>query len=144
MDTVAGYSAIAHIRLQSTAATVDIFAAARWMTSMFSLSIVTQVTATTLIAAKLWRSRFMLSRTDHLSVIWMIVESGAILTASTLAVFVLFLLDFNAGQFVSEIAAQLGVRIIISLYSFYQLIQGKITVHGANLYNCSSRNEPNT
>lgn len=116
---MAGYSAIAHIRLQSAAAVVDIFAATRWMTSMFSLSIVTQITATTLIAVKLWLSRTTLPQRDHMKIIWMVVESGAILTASTLGVFVLYLLDFNAGQLVTEIAAQLGVRTIV--YSFISI-----------------------
>ena len=115
---MAGYSAIAHIRLQSAAAVVDIFAATRWMTSMFSLSIVTQITATTLISVKLWLSRTTLPQREHMRVIWMVVESGAILTASTLGVFVLYLLDFNAGQLVTEIAAQLGVRIFIHLFLF--------------------------
>lgn len=44
-----------------------------------------------------------------MGIIWMIVESGAVLTASTLTVFVLYLLGFNAGQLVSEMAAQLSV-----------------------------------
>ena len=54
-----------------------------------------------------------------MKIIWMVVESGAILTASTLGVFVLYLLDFNAGQLVTEIAAQLGVRTIV--YSFISI-----------------------
>ena len=72
---------------------------------------VSQIASTVLIVSKLWSSRRPFSRRGQMGVIWMIIESGAILTACTLTVLVLFLLNFNAGQIVTEIEAQLSVSL---------------------------------
>ena len=48
-------------------------------------------------------------RKEYMNIMWMVIESGAVLTISSLAMLVLWLLHFNVGQLVSEMAAQLGV-----------------------------------
>lgn len=105
----------------------------------FSLSLAIQVTATTLIVWKIavntiWSS--MTSHKEHLAVIWIIVESGAILTVTTIVLCTLYLLEMNTGQIMSNIMGQLGLRasIIVSLslllmtYSFQCLVPTLIIV----------------
>ena len=90
----------------------SIFAVNKWFTTAFSLSLLTQISATSLIVWKIFnRSAFDMANKSrvHLSIIWMIIESGALLAGATLAIFILYTLNMNVGQIVTNIDAQLSV-----------------------------------
>ncbi|KAG6806789.1 hypothetical protein H0H93_002447, partial [Arthromyces matolae] len=73
-----------------------------WITSTFVLNIATQLTATALITIRIYSalnladSKFK-TRSHYMSLVWLIVESGAIYTSSALVQLITYLLKMNAG-----------------------------------------------
>ena len=111
---VSGYYGLAHIALLSS--TEAIFAIEHWTIATFSLSLATQIIATSLIVSQpWWRSPRNLpsAHKEYVSVMLVIIESGAALTAITAVDLALFTLHKNAGAMLEPIMSQLSVR-----YSF--------------------------
>jgi hypothetical protein len=108
---------VGYITVANSESLHNIFAEAKWATATWALSLSIQVTATTLIVWKIWNSTswsYIRSRTDSFYVIWILVESGALLTACYITLMVLFLLKTNAGSIMTNIIAQVSVSIIIA------------------------------
>ena len=86
-----------------------------WIIATFSTSLITQVVATSLISWRIvstFRWKTNVARKEQLSIVWMIVESGAILTATSVTVLTLFVLNINAGTLITSVISQLSVRTI--------------------------------
>lgn len=81
-----------------------------WVTSTFVLNIVTQVTSTGLIATKIYRAASTGSRNSsrYMSLVWLVVESGAIYTAAAIVQLVTYLLKLNVGVILEMMLAQLS------------------------------------
>ncbi|KAF8069247.1 hypothetical protein FPV67DRAFT_1114035 [Lyophyllum atratum] len=84
-----------------------------WVTSTFVLNIATQVTATFLLASRIYNAS-NLSGTGSRngpyfqSLMWVVVESGAIYTSAALVQLVTYLLTMNAGVILELMLAQLS------------------------------------
>ncbi|KAI0318074.1 hypothetical protein OF83DRAFT_66466 [Amylostereum chailletii] len=113
---VSGFTTVGKIaQLTSTEVLFDV---QDWTTATFSISLGTQVISTALIAWKImstmgWKSKS--ARKDQLAIVWMIVESGAVLTISTIVVLTLFLLGMNAGAILAPIIGQLSFTVPTSI-----------------------------
>ncbi|KZV95299.1 hypothetical protein EXIGLDRAFT_766312 [Exidia glandulosa HHB12029] len=79
----------------------------KWFTSLWALSLATNVTCTALIVAKIARSSH--STRTYTSIIAIIVESGALYTISVALLMTFFLLNANAGQIANDVTTQLSV-----------------------------------
>ncbi|KIP10227.1 hypothetical protein PHLGIDRAFT_266358 [Phlebiopsis gigantea 11061_1 CR5-6] len=108
-----GFYAVALDRNQKSI--IDIFRSVKFVIPAFTLSLTTQVFATALIAGRIWYSRSLTTKKDQMFIFWMIVESGAILTACSACILTLFLLHFNAGLIVNEISTQLSCFVPMSI-----------------------------
>lgn len=97
------------------AKTQAIFAVYRWTTATLSMSFAIQFSATSLIVWKIWRTTAWTESIDghkeRLAIIWMIVESGAIMTALTVTVLALFLLHMNVSGVIASVIVQISVCI---------------------------------
>ena len=120
---VCGYSTIGQIANLSMMQ--DLFDVAHWTTAIFSISLGIQIGATTLIVVKTSRVpawRYVSSHRENLAIVWIIVESGAILTAATATELTLYLLNMNAGAIIAPIISQLSV----SLRTLFSLLLADI------------------
>ncbi|KAF9461738.1 hypothetical protein BDZ94DRAFT_1263229 [Collybia nuda] len=89
-----------------------------WITSTFVLTIVTQITATALIASRIYyASRMSIAgsayKTRYMSLVWLVVESGAIYTSAALIQLITYLLKMNAGVILEFMLAQLSAIVPI-------------------------------
>ncbi|KAI0320389.1 hypothetical protein OF83DRAFT_1169332 [Amylostereum chailletii] len=85
-----------------------------WLLAMWSLSIAVQVSATLLIAWKIWRTvswRGMGARRNQLSVFWIIIESGALYSFSTILVLAFYSAKANCGAILGSILGQLSATV---------------------------------
>jgi len=110
---VCGYAAVADLaRLDPTAGPNALFAIANWILGAWSLSIATQILVTLAIAGRIyWMSRgTSLARgasKRYMSVIWIIVESGAIYSITTIFLLAFFDLQTQAGGVIGACLAQI-------------------------------------
>lgn len=147
---ISGYSTIGHIA--NLTSTQDLFDVRNWTTAIFTISLGIQVTATTLIVWKILRSSSgvggaLAGRGEYLSVIWMIVESGAVLTASSATVLTLYLLSMNAGAIMSPIITQMSFLIPMSIIVRARMKRNArtanaIPLHGYNHNNVTLGSHP--
>lgn len=91
-----------------------------WITSTFVLTIVTQITATGLIAGRIYHASLLSiaggsNKRHYMSLVWLVVESGAIYTSAALIQLITYLLKMNAGVIMEFMLCQLSVRISPSL-----------------------------
>ncbi|KAI0318585.1 hypothetical protein OF83DRAFT_934036 [Amylostereum chailletii] len=115
-STVAGFACVGWVA--NLTATESLFVTIRWTTASYSISLGTQVIATTLIAWKIWStvaSQSKSARRNQVTIVWMIVESGAVLACTSATVLTLFLLNLNAGAAVAPIFAQLSFTVPTSI-----------------------------
>ncbi|KAG6864694.1 hypothetical protein C0991_007835 [Blastosporella zonata] len=78
---------------------------------MFVLNITTQITATALIACRLYRAFYpspVLERARYMSIVWLFVECGALYTLAAIIQLILYLLKMNAGVILELAMAQLS------------------------------------
>lgn len=89
----------------------SIFEILDWMISTWSLFMATQLISTTLIAGKIWwhAKRNPTSRSRYLSLIALVVESGAVFTLTSAALLVCAVLKIQAGDIALAIAIQSAV-----------------------------------
>ena len=116
---VSGYSTIGHIA--NLRGMQDLFTVAQWTTAVFTISLGIQISASTLIVVKALRVsswRHVSSHRENLATVWIIVESGVILTAATAADLTLYLLNMNAGSITANIITQTSV----SLQTLFSLL----------------------
>jgi hypothetical protein len=115
-----------------------------WITSTFVLTIVTQIAATILIAARIYaasqplhisgedahgveagkggdivggkkgRKYEQTQREKYLAMVWIVVESGAIYSSAAIVQLVTYLLKMNAGVIMEFMLAQLSVSVSFS------------------------------
>ncbi|KZV95298.1 hypothetical protein EXIGLDRAFT_766311 [Exidia glandulosa HHB12029] len=78
-----------------------------WFTSFWSLSLATNVTCTTLIVIRIFRSS--LNSASYRAVIAVVIESGALYTLSIVFHMTLYELRANAGQIANDVQTQLAV-----------------------------------
>lgn len=83
------------------------------------LSIGTQVISTGLIAGKIWwhAKRSHVSKSRYISLIAIIIESGAIFTVSTAFLLAFFDLKTQSGGIIADITTQTAVRIDVIFLS---------------------------
>ncbi|KAI0261129.1 hypothetical protein BC834DRAFT_1034999 [Gloeopeniophorella convolvens] len=103
---VSGYTAVANIAQLSTTGTVFLHNVHPWLLATWSLSIATQFGATLLIGYRFWRSiqwNLRGIRASRLTVLWTLVESGALYSVTTI-----FLLGFSSSNTGALFANALG------------------------------------
>ncbi|GJE87405.1 hypothetical protein PsYK624_034880 [Phanerochaete sordida] len=111
------YSTLGHIA--SLTNEQNLFEVKGWAVSMCAISVAIQIMATTLLVWKILRNSSRIlprSRRQHLSVVWMIVESGAILTATTVTLLTLYTLEMNAGTIITAVTSQINFLIPTSIF----------------------------
>jgi hypothetical protein len=110
--SVTGYTAIAHLAQLTSTDTVFLSRVHNWLIATWVLSLATQLGATPLIGYQFWKSipwNFQGIRASRLSVLWILVESGALYSVTTL-----FLLGFsstNTGAIFAASLGQISVRV---------------------------------
>lgn len=88
---------------------------AAWSTTYWSLSIATQLSASCLLAWRIWviQSRAHRARarmaSGYMPIIWIVLESGALLSFATVILLAFYLKKTNAGGVVAGICGQLVV-----------------------------------
>ena len=121
-----------------------------WITSFFVLTIVTQISATTLIAGRIYAASqpFQISgevedgmsddvvgekkvkggrkyestqREKYLATVWLVVESGLIYTSAAIVQLVTYLLKMNAGVIMEFMLSQLSVSVFFFSFPIYIL-----------------------
>ncbi|KAH9050355.1 hypothetical protein EDB83DRAFT_1370794 [Lactarius deliciosus] len=106
VSTVTGYAAFANQASLNPTETVFLSRLQNWLYATWALSIATQVGATLLIGYRFWKSVRWNSnglRGPRLSVFWILVESGALYTVTTI-----FLVGFSSTNTGAIFAASLG------------------------------------
>ncbi|KAG6829620.1 hypothetical protein H0H92_004027 [Tricholoma furcatifolium] len=82
-----------------------------WVTATFVLNIATQISATLLIAYRIYRALDFTDRrrvrARYMGLVWLVVESGAVYTAAAVVQLVTTLLDMNAGVILEFMLAQI-------------------------------------
>ncbi|KAG6872532.1 hypothetical protein C0995_009106 [Termitomyces sp. Mi166 len=81
-----------------------------WITSTFVLNIATQITATSLIAFRIYHALNFTGpkfQVRYMSLIWLIVESGAIYTSAAIIQLITYLLKMNVGVIMEFTLAQI-------------------------------------
>ena len=109
---VAGYIALANLAHLTLTGTVFLARVHDWLLTTWSLSIVTQFGATLLIGYRFWRSVQWSSegtRASRLSILWILIESGAIYSLTT--VFLLGFSSTNTGALFAAGLGQISVRL---------------------------------
>ncbi|KAH8987460.1 hypothetical protein EDB92DRAFT_1128834 [Lactarius akahatsu] len=104
---VAGYTALVNLARLTPADTVFLSRVHSWLIATWALSIATQLGATLLISYRIWKSIQWNSskglRASRLSVLWILVESGALYSVTTT-----FLLGFSSTNTGAIFVASLG------------------------------------
>ncbi|KAI0261123.1 hypothetical protein BC834DRAFT_972910 [Gloeopeniophorella convolvens] len=107
---VSGYTALGNLAQLSATGTVFLLRVHNWLIATWSLSIATQFGATLLIGYRFWRSIQWNARStsrgiraSRLSLLWILVESGALYSVTTI-----FLLGFSSTNTGALFAASLG------------------------------------
>lgn len=95
----------------------------KYLLASWSLSIATQVSATALIAYRIWTYATRIpahvvpaderERMDYMAVVWIVIESGAVYTASTIVLLVFFVLNTQASNVIGKALGQISVRVLI-------------------------------
>lgn len=88
-----------------------------WVTSTFALTIATQITATFLIAGRIYYASRLSKeggkmQSYYMSLVWMVVESGAIYTIVALIQLITEVLGMNAGVMMEFMLSQLSVCLL--------------------------------
>ncbi|KAH9984752.1 hypothetical protein BJV77DRAFT_1071867 [Russula vinacea] len=103
---VTGYTAISNLSHLSATETVFLARVHNWLVATWCLSIATQFGATLMIGYRFWKSIKWSTNTvreSRLAVLWILVESGALYSVTTI-----FLLGFSATNTGAIFAAALG------------------------------------
>ncbi|KAG5635027.1 hypothetical protein H0H81_012680, partial [Sphagnurus paluster] len=81
-----------------------------WVTATLALNMATQLSSTILIAIKVYRAAAASSRSRsrYMSLVWLIVESGAIYTTAAIAQLVMCITKLNGGIMLEMMLAQLS------------------------------------
>ncbi|KAH9023691.1 hypothetical protein EDB85DRAFT_308273 [Lactarius pseudohatsudake] len=107
VSTVTGYAAFVNLARLSPTETVFLSRLQNWLYATWALSIATQAGATLLIGYRFWKSIQWNNskglRASRLSVLWILVESGALYTVTTI-----FLVGFSSTNTGAIFAAALG------------------------------------
>ncbi len=118
---VTGYTALVNLAHLTPSDTVFLARVHNWLIATWALSIATQLGATLLISYRFWKTiRWTTSkglRTSRLSILWILVESGALYSITT--VFLLGFSDTNTGAI---FAASLGQISVCRLSIFFSLV----------------------
>jgi len=115
--TICGYIAISHLAHFTPVDPVFLATLGNWILSTWSLSFVTQVSATLLIAYKIWASTAwgLRSSSSHMKVLWLVVESGAIYSFATAILLGLYASKANAGAIVGGALGQISCLVPTSI-----------------------------
>jgi len=102
----------------SSAASVFTSDILSWITSTFVLTIVTQITATALIAGRIYYASMPSTgeldkrhRSRYMALVWLVVESGAIYTSAALIQLITYLEKMNAGVIMEFALSQLSAMV---------------------------------
>ncbi|KAF8178484.1 hypothetical protein BJ912DRAFT_1063133 [Pholiota molesta] len=108
--TVTGYISIKLLSAITLNSLNSLFAIGKWVLATWSLSIATQIISTGLIAGKIWwhARRISGSKAQYLSVIAIVVESGAIYTVATIFLLAFFDIKTQAGAIIGDMTAQIA------------------------------------
>ena len=112
--SVTGCTALAHLAPFTRAGNVFLSRVHNWLIATWVLSLATQLGATLLISYKIWKSiqwNVQGLRASRLSVLWILVESGALYSITTA-----FLLGFsstNTGGLFAVSLGQISVRVLL-------------------------------
>ncbi|KAJ7699675.1 hypothetical protein B0H17DRAFT_1196280 [Mycena rosella] len=115
--TICGYIAVSHLARFAPLDPVFLAALGQWILSTWSLSLVTQVGATLLIAYRIWVNTAwnMKTGSSHANVFWMVVESGAVYSFTTVILLALYVSKLNSGAIVGGALGQLSCLIPTSI-----------------------------
>ncbi|KAJ7076624.1 hypothetical protein B0H15DRAFT_790338, partial [Mycena belliarum] len=131
-SSVCGYTATAHLVQFSPVDPVFAKSLSRWILSLWSMSLVTQVSATLLIAYKIWSNTFhgTMRRSGPSAVFWMVVESGAVYSITTVITMTLYVLKADSGAISGGALGQISVsansqcsvadRLFVLIFDFYR------------------------
>jgi hypothetical protein len=119
---VTGYTGLVNLSQLSPTQTVFLGRVLNWLDATWSLSIATQLGATLMIGYRFWKSIRLNStsigiRKSRLDVLWILVESGALYSITTI-----FLLGFaatNTGGLFAVSLGQISVRCPVVLFLDY-------------------------
>ncbi|KAJ7499647.1 hypothetical protein FB451DRAFT_1385335 [Mycena latifolia] len=116
-SSVCGYIAIAQLAHFSPVDPVFLAALGHWILSTWSLSLVTQVGATLLIAYRIWADTAWGLKTSskHANAFWMVVESGAVYSCTTVILLSLYVAKLNCGAIVGGALGQISCIIPTSI-----------------------------
>lgn len=103
----------------TTADTLFIKSLGEWATSFWALSLATQSLSTGLIAGKIWWifRNITMSAQDtsrYMSIVWTLVESGALYCTTTALLLTFYSLDLNSGAILDHISSQVSVSTQLS------------------------------
>lgn len=116
---VCSYTAVAQLANHHAISLLFAELEARWAIATWSLSISIQVSATSIIAWVLWsvhrESRKLHNDRTIVSVMWVILESGAVLSTATVILLAFYVNQMTAGGIVVAFIGQLAVRDFQSL-----------------------------
>lgn len=110
---VCTYAAVGHLVHRHNISLLYAELEARWALATWSLSISVQVSATSLIAWALWsvhrESGKLHNDRTIVSVMWVILESGAVLSTATVILLTFYVHHLTAGGIVVALIGQLSV-----------------------------------
>lgn len=113
ISSACGYYAMASLSFLGPLDPVFLHSVGPMITATWVLSISTQLSATSLIAWKIWNSMPPKTttglRSDSRSILWIIIESGAIYTFTTALLTAFYLAKTAAGAVVSACLGQISV-----------------------------------
>jgi hypothetical protein len=129
---VTGYISIKLLSAITLNSLNSLFVIGKWVLATWSLSISTQIISTGLIAGKIWwhARRISGSKAQYLSVIAIVVESGAIYTVATIFLLAFFDMKTQAGAIIGDMTAQIAVsyRALITLNFDSELVHDQTIV----------------
>ncbi|KAJ7026662.1 hypothetical protein C8F04DRAFT_1124802 [Mycena alexandri] len=131
--TICGYVAISHLAHFSPVDPVFLANLGNWLLSTWCLSLVTQVGATLLIAYKIWATTSwgINKSSSHMKVFWMVVESGAVYSFTTVILLSLYVAKENAGAIVGAALGQISCLVPTSIIVRTGLVSAATSTAGS-------------
>lgn len=123
MDTACSYVLVTELaKITSVMALLTLAAQGRWGLTSWSFSIFIQVSASLLLSWKIWSTNSIAStnssthklRNRSISVMWIVLESGAILATTTCVLLGLYVGKRNSGEIVIAALGQIDVGFVTS------------------------------
>lgn len=121
---MAGY--VDAIKLATVSSDEVLFSVAirQWAVAAWSLSIATQVSASSLIAWKVWRTHIGTGTGGHyknkrsMPIVWIVLECGAVLSFSHVFLLALYVERTIAGSVIVAMIGQLDVSLTVTMHLY--------------------------